>query len=444
MTEALLYALGILIMLVGLALSIGLHELGHMLPAKLFGVKVKQFMVGFGKTIWSRQRGETEYGFKLIPLGGYIAMSGMYPPKTDGDAARDSSTGFLNNLVQDARESSAETIDAGEEHRTFYRLPMLKKIVIMLGGPLMNLVLAFVFFGIVLVGFGLPQYTTQISSVSQCVLPAGTDRTECAPTDELAPAAAGGVQPGDIILSIDGEPTSSWDQLTEIVRTSAGQPLQVVVQRGSETQQLTVTPVATERYKVDEAGDVLTDNNGQPIVETVGIAGVTPTSEVVRQPLWQVPVFVGENVTAVTAMIVTLPQRMVDVVNAAFGPEERDINGPIGVVGVGRLAGEVVSMDEAPVAARAQFIFSLLGSLNVALFVFNLVPLLPLDGGHILGALYEGAKRRTYRLLGKADPGPVDTARMMPITFAVVVVLGAMTLLLLYADIVKPISLFSQ
>lgn len=154
------------------------------------------------------------------------------------------------------------------------------------------------------------------------------------------------------------------------------------------------------------------------------------------------PVFVGENVSAVTGMILSLPQRMVDVWNAAFGSDERDINGPIGVVGVGRLAGEAVSMDAAPVAARAQFIFSLLGSLNVALFVFNLVPLMPLDGGHVVGALYEGAKRRLFKLFGKADPGPVDTAKMVPITFGVVIVLGAMTLLLLYADIVKPISLF--
>lgn len=444
MTDVLLYALGILIMLLGLALSIGLHEVGHLLPAKLFGVKVKQFMVGFGKTLWSFRRGETEYGLKAIPLGGYIAMSGMYPPKAGTGTSRDSTTGFLNNLVQDARDSSAETIEEGEEHRTFYQLPMLKKITIMLGGPFMNLVLALVFFSIVLVGFGVPQYTTQVSAVSECVLPAGSDRTSCQADDPKAPAAAAGVQPGDEIVAIEGQPVESWQQMTETIRENAGKPLDVTVMRSGEELELIVTPIASERYVLDETDEVVLDDAGEPLTETVGVVGVSPTSEIVRQPITEVPVFVAENVTAVTGMILTLPQRMVDVFQAAFGTEERDVNGPIGVVGVGRLAGEVVSMEEAPIAARAQFIFSLLGSLNVALFVFNLVPLLPLDGGHIAGALYEGAKRRLFRLFGKADPGPVDTARMVPLTFGVVIVLGVMSLMLLYADIVKPITLFAQ
>jgi Zn-dependent protease len=133
---------------------------------------------------------------------------------------------------------------------------------------------------------------------------------------------------------------------------------------------------------------------------------------------------------------------MVDIWHAAFGAEERDPDGPISVVGVGRLAGEIVSLDEAPVAARAQVMFGLLGSLNVALFVFNLVPLMPLDGGHVAGALYEGAKRGIARLRRKPDPGPIDTARMVPVTFVVVVVLGGMSALLMYADIVKPVQLF--
>ena len=153
MTEVLLYVLGVLILLVGLAVSIGLHEVGHLLPAKLFGVKVTQYMIGFGKTLWSKRKGETEYGLKLIPLGGYVAMTGMFPPAKPGEKARDASTGFLDSMAQDAREASAETIDEGEDRRTFYRLPVWKKIIIMLGGPFMNLVLAFVFFGIVLMGF---------------------------------------------------------------------------------------------------------------------------------------------------------------------------------------------------------------------------------------------------------------------------------------------------
>ena len=152
-----------------------------------------------------------------------------------------------------------------------------------------------------------------------------------------------------------------------------------------------------------------------------------------QQPITAVAPFVGNNVVEVSKIIIGLPQRMVDIWNAAFGTEDRDPNGPIGVVGVGRLAGEIVSMDEAPVAARSQLILSLLGSLNVALFVFNLVPLMPLDGGHVAGAIYEGIKRGIARLFRRPDPGPVDTAKMVPVTFAVVIVLGAMSVLLLYA-----------
>src|SRR5690606_31433280 len=135
------------IVLVGLMVSIGLHEVGHLVPAKRFGVRVGQYMIGFGRTVFSRRVGETEYGLKLIPLGGYISMAGMFPPERRGGKPRTASTGFFDTLVQDARTAAHEGIPAGQEDRVFYRLPVLKRIVIMLGGPFMNLVLAFVFFG---------------------------------------------------------------------------------------------------------------------------------------------------------------------------------------------------------------------------------------------------------------------------------------------------------
>src|SRR4051794_39053552 len=138
-------------------------------------------MIGFGPTLWSRRFGETEYGFKAIPLGGYISMAGMYPPDKKGGRPRDSSTGFVQALVQDARDSSAQTVTTGEEDRVFYKLSPWKRIIIMLGGPTMNLLLAIVFYSIALVGIGLPQATSTVGSVNDCVLAAS--QTACGPDD---------------------------------------------------------------------------------------------------------------------------------------------------------------------------------------------------------------------------------------------------------------------
>ncbi|WP_197073512.1 site-2 protease family protein, partial [Frigoribacterium sp. MEB024] len=165
MQTILLFVLGVLVMVVGLAVSIALHEVGHLVPAKKFGVKVGQYMIGFGPTVFSRKKGETEYGVKALPLGGYISMSGMFPPGKTGGGARQSSTGFFNTLVQDARTASAETIDEGDESRTFYRLPVYKRVIIMLGGPFMNLLIAIVLFAVLLCGFGVQQASTTVGSV---------------------------------------------------------------------------------------------------------------------------------------------------------------------------------------------------------------------------------------------------------------------------------------
>ncbi|MEN2737663.1 site-2 protease family protein [Microbacterium sp. X-17] len=442
MDSVLLFVLGVVIILVGVALSIALHEIGHLVPAKLFGVKVTQYMIGFGRTLFSFRRGETEYGVKAIPLGGYISMIGMFPPGKDGGSGRNATTGFMQAMVQDARTSSAETVGEGEEDRTFYRLPVWKRIVIMFGGPFMNLLIAVVLFGVLLMGFGTAQNSLTIGTVSQCVQPTTSASQTCGSDAKQGPAAAAGLKPGDTIVSIGGKKMTSWAQSTAIIRASENTPLTVVLRRDGQERTVVLTPMTNTVAKLDANGQAVKSADGS--IETVkaGFVGIGPVQELVPQPITSVLPAVGAQTAAVVGVVIHLPQRMVDVWNAAFGSGQRDPNGPISLVGVGRAAGELTALDGVPVVDKVYTMIGILASLNIALFVFNLIPLLPLDGGHIAGALWEGFRRSVAKLFKRRDPGPVDMAKLMPLTMAVVVVLGGMSLLLMYADIVKPVNLF--
>ena len=446
-----LFVLGVLVIVVGVALSIALHEIGHLVPAKKFGVKVSQYMVGFGPTVWSRRKGETEYGVKAIPLGGYVRMIGMLPPRA-GDAPgqlRTLSTGRFSQMMDQARADSMEEVGAGDEDRVFYKLAPWKKIIVMSGGPLMNLVIAAVLLTGTITLYGLPQVVPVVGALSTCVPTAAATvdnpQPECQPGDPLAPSQAAGLQPKDRILSVDGRPVTTWDEVSGAIRDSMGASMVFVVQRGEEQLTLDVQPAVLDRATYTEDGKAIVQD-GRLVTQKMGFLGVVPRQEVVKQPLSSAPQFVWDRTVDTASIIVKIPEKMVGVVQAAFGEGERDPNGPISVVGVGRIGGEVAAL-EIPAEEGGNWVkiaqlVLLVASLNLALFVFNLIPLLPLDGGHIAGATWEAVKRGFARVFRRPDPGFVDVAKGLPIAYGMSMVLIVMSVLLIYADIVKPINLF--
>ncbi|MFT4307333.1 MAG: site-2 protease family protein [Microbacterium sp.] len=449
------FVVGVAVLVVGLAVSIALHELGHLVPAKLFGVRVGQYMIGFGPTLFSRRKGETEYGVKAIPLGGYISMAGMYPPAEvaesadevgEADAvpvgapaevaaagrehARRTPGRFFATMMQDARASNEATLQGPDDDRVFYRLPVHKRIIVMLGGPVMNLVLAIVIFTILLTGIGVQTATATIASLSDCV-PVSSTSSDCA--SSTTPAETAGLEAGDRIVSIDGTVVSTFADASAIIQASAGQRLTLVVERDDAELTLEITPVAIDGATTDDDGDTVTTQ--------IGFIGIRPTTEYVREPIWSGTTTAFENVGAVAGVMVQLPAKVYDTAVSLFTGAERDPNGPLSVVGAGVIAGEAAASD-APILDRVEYILGLLGSLNIALFVFNLIPLLPLDGGHVVIALWDGAKRTWAKAFRRPPPKPVDSARLVPLTFVVVVVLIAMSAILIVADLVNPISLF--
>ncbi|WP_372594463.1 RIP metalloprotease [Actinotalea sp.] len=435
------YVVGLLVLLVGLLASIALHEVGHMVPAKRFGVRVSQYMVGFGPTLWSRTKGETEYGLKAIPLGGYVRLVGMYPPADAVGATP--GRGRFAGLVDAAREASAEEIRPGEEHRAFYRLSTPKKVVVMLGGPMMNLLIAIVLVGIVFVGIGTSGApTTTVGVVGTCLLPADAPADqECTASDPQVPAVLAGLQVGDTILSWGGVPIESWAEIQAAIAATPGTDIPVVVERDGAEVVLTVSPVTVDRPVRDEDGAVVLNADGSAQLAPQRYVGFSPTSGLERQPVGSVLPAVGDAVWQTGAIVVTLPARLVDVVQATLGQEERDTSSVVGVVGVGRFAGEIAEAPGLGLGERVGSMLGLLASLNIALFVFNLIPLLPLDGGHVAGALWEGAKRQVARWRGLARPAPADVARMMPVAYGVFLLLAVVGLVLIYADIAAPVTL---
>ena len=440
MTHALLTTLGVLILVVGILASIALHEIGHMVPAKLFGVRVSQYMVGFGPTLWSRTRGETEYGFKAIPAGGYVRLTGMIPPESEVRPVK--GTGWAARAIEDARLSSVEEIIPGQEHRAFYRLAWWRKIIVMAGGPVMNLIIALVIFTAIASIHGTLVAQPIVAGVVDCV-PAADAQGECAAGDPPSAASAAGLREGDAIVSSDGVPVKDWESLSADIRAHAGVPMTLGIDRGGESLTITVTPTAADQAAYGSNGLVLHNPDGSIATKRVGFLGMSPTVAVVHQDLAYGTTQTFSMLGSTVAMIVRLPELVYHAGRTAFGLEERDPNGLMSVVGVGRIGGEIASADVTgyTVGDKVADMLGLIGALNLALFAFNMIPLLPLDGGHIASALWQGLKNGWARLRALPVPRPVDVARMMPVAYVVFVLLMGMGLLLMYVDVVDPVKI---
>jgi membrane-associated protease RseP (regulator of RpoE activity) len=431
---SLVYALGVVLFLLGVLASIGLHEVGHMLPAKRFGIKVTQYFVGFGKTVWSVKRGETEYGIKAFPLGGFIRMVGMLPPERRGadGQVRGIRNGFFGRLIADARAMEYQTVTPADEPRLFYRQAWWKKVIVMSGGPLTNVALAVILLSGVFMGIGVKTPTLAVESISDCVIPASQGSRACSPEDPVSPARRAGFHAGDEVVSFNGAPMSSWDDFSAAIRANGANRATIVVDRDGKDVTLTTRTTVSQRPSLTATGELYVD---------VGFLGVTPEETRQRQDAGYVASTMWDYTKGTGQALVHMPQRMVGVFKAAFGLEKRDPQSPISVVGASRVAGEVASDSQISVADRWATLLTLLGVVNLFVALFNFIPLLPLDGGHIAGALYEALRRGLARIRGRPDPGFADVAQLLPLAYAAASVLIVMGVLLVWADIVNPITL---
>ncbi|QRP44309.1 RIP metalloprotease [Amycolatopsis sp. FDAARGOS 1241] len=406
------YIIGVVLFALGICISVALHEAGHMVTAKAFGMKVRRYFIGFGPTIFSFKRGETEYGLKWIPLGGFCDIAGM---------------------------TALDEVTPDEAPRAMWRFKTWKRTVVMSAGSITHFILGFIVLYLMAITFGLPNLAANNVDYSKLApVVAGTSCAHAAttlqqvnddscPPGSLRPADAGGLKAGDKVLSVAGQPATSWTGLQQQIK-AAGGPTKFVVERGG--RQLTLT------IDVPRLARLGTDNQ----VTTIGMIGIIPQGPpgmLHYNGLDAVPatfVFTGDLFAETGERLLQFPQRVPGIVDAIFGGD-RDPNGPVSVVGASRIGGEAVEQ------GLWQIFFFLLASLNFFIGVFNLLPLLPLDGGHIAVVWYERVRDWLRGLRGKAAGGPVDYTKLSAITMVLVVIGGGITLLTVTADIVNPIRL---
>ncbi|MET8686182.1 site-2 protease family protein [Streptomyces sp. NPDC004732] len=429
----LMMILGIVVFVIGLLFSIAWHELGHLSTAKMFGIRVPQYMVGFGPTLFSRKKGDTEYGVKAIPLGGYIRMIGMFPPGADGRIeAR--STSPWRGMIEDARSAAFEELQPGDESRLFYTRKPWKRVIVMFAGPFMNLILAVAIFLGVMMTFGISSQTTQVGKVSDCVIQQSENRAKCEKGDKAAPAKAAGLKPGDKIVGFQGKSVDDWSALQSKIRETIG-PATITVERDGKRLDLHATLIKNQVTKTDGDGAYV---EGKYV--SAGFLGFTPATGIVQQSFGDSVDRMGDMMENGVESIIALPSKIPDLWNAAFGDGERKQDSPMGVVGAARVGGDVFTLDIPPENQIAMMLF-LIAGFNLSLFLFNMLPLLPLDGGHIAGALWESVRRNAAKVLRRPDPGPFDVAKLMPVAYVVAGIFICFTILVLIADVVNPVRI---
>jgi membrane-associated protease RseP (regulator of RpoE activity) len=391
------FLVGILIFVLALLFSIMLHEAGHFVTAKKFGMKVTQFFVGFGQTLWSTRKGETEYGVKAIPAGGFVKIVGM---------------------------TELEDVDPADEPRSFRRQPGWQRIIVLAAGSFMHFVLAFVLLFALAVGIGLasPGTSTAVGAVDACV-PASLTAA-CKASNPASPAKQAGIRAGDKIIAVAGKPVHNWAQMGKALRSQpAGTPVTVTVQRGG--RQLTLHPSLA----------VIHGRQGSYL-------GISPVVVFQRAgPLGAVTYAggkFGQILAGSAGVVASLPKAVPDL----FAKDRGSTPGGqvTSVVGAADITGQVVA---APIGwqARVALVMLIVASLNIFVGAFNLLPLLPLDGGHLAIVIYERCRAWLARLRGKPDPGPVDFRRFVPVSVGVFALLVGFGLLLIMADLVNPVHI---
>jgi membrane-associated protease RseP (regulator of RpoE activity) len=395
------FLLGVLIFVVALLISVMLHEAGHFVTAKKFGMKVTEFFVGFGQTLWSFRRGETEYGIKALPFGGYVKIAGM---------------------------TSMDQIDPADEPRSFREKPGWQRAIVLAAGSFMHFLLAFVLLGVLAVGIGLANSnTTTVGLVSNCVAANVKllDQGSCKHSRGTSPAKLAGLRPGEKIVAIAGKPVHTWEQMGAAIRAQpAGKRMTITVERDGTRLTLIARPTTIPGRK----GSYLGIGNAVIFQRTGPLGSFSYAGSTFGE------IFVG-SAAAVGKLPAAIPDLFAkDRAKTAAGQVSS-------VVGVADDTGQVVALGIGW-QAKVSLVLLLVISLNIFIGAFNLLPLLPMDGGHLAVVIYERARAWLARLRGRPDPGLVDMQRLVPVSVGVFALLIGFAVLLIAADIFNPVHPF--